>query len=74
MNDEDRPDLPVVLRAATAIGLLAAVLGTTLLAWMADTTLNADVDVAVNTQAAGADPQTAREIVTALRGATGNER
>lgn len=34
--DDDRPDLPLLLRAATAATLLAAVLGSTTLAWMAD--------------------------------------
>lgn len=73
MSDLGRPDLPLMLRIATALGLLAAVLGSASLAWMADASLNPDAAAATQALQAAADPKTVLEVVTALRQVTGSE-
>ncbi|MBL8349126.1 MAG: hypothetical protein JNL87_02330 [Burkholderiaceae bacterium] len=73
MSDRGRRDLPVMLRIATAVGLLVAVLGSASLAWMADASLNPDAAAAAQAVQAAADPKTAQDVVTALRQVVGSE-
>lgn len=74
MKNEDRHDLPWLLRAATAIGLVAAVLGTGVLAWMADASLDPDAAAASRESTAAAESQGPQEIVTASRQVAGSVR